>query len=470
MKIDYKKSLPKLDLNTAHVLILKTNKDKVPGLSEDEATTVSKLLSNEKTAEINSGSRTIILVNTKLIENEEQARLCGHAIFESLKSSKSTIAIADNGYEFILALVEGIGLSAYQFLKYFKDKAKRTNKLKNLVVCGKKDLGVSLKELEWVMRAVYYSRDLVNEPVSYLTAPQLGLEIKKAAKIFGFKAQVFGRSKIESLKMGGLLAVNRGSLDDPSFSILEWKPAKTKNKKPIILVGKGVVYDTGGLSLKPTPNSMDLMKSDMGGSAAVIGAMSAVAANKLPLHVIALVPSTDNRPGGNAYAPGDVVTMYDGTTVEVLNTDAEGRMILADALAYAKKYKPELVIDAATLTGAAQRAIGKEGVVCMGNASKKEMDLMAKAGEEVYERIALFPFWDEYSEQLKSKIADLKNLGGSTAGAITAGKFLEHFTDYPYIHLDIAGPAFATSKWNYRGDGGTGVGVRLLYQFLKNKV
>jgi leucyl aminopeptidase len=268
--------------------------------------------------------------------------------------------------------------------------------------------------------------------------------------------------------MGGLLAVNKGSIDPPTFTIMEWSSKNASNKKPIVLVGKGIVYDTGGLSLKPTANSMDIMKCDMGGSAAVVGAMYAIAKAKLDVHVIALIPATDNRPSGNAYAPGDVITMFDGTTVEVLNTDAEGRLILADALSYAKKYDPELVIDLATLTGAAARAIGKQGIVAMGN-DKKTMESLKESGDEVHERIAEFPFWPEYSSDLKSTIADLKNLGGPEGGAITAGKFLEHFTDYPYTHLDIAGPAFSMSAFNYRGVGGTGVGVRILFDFLKNK-
>ena len=268
--------------------------------------------------------------------------------------------------------------------------------------------------------------------------------------------------------MGGLLAVNKGSIDDPTFTIMEWKPKKFTNQNPIVLVGKGIVYDTGGLSLKPTANSMDLMKIDMGGAGTIIGAMQAIASNKLPVHVIALLPATDNRPSGNAYAPGDVITMHEGTSVEVLNTDAEGRLILADALSYAKKYNPELVIDLATLTGAAARAIGKQGIVAMGN-DENTMTALKASGAEVQERLAEFPFWDEYAEDLKSNIADLKNLGGPEAGAITAGKFLEHFTDYPYTHLDIAGPAFMLAPFNYRGKGGTGVGVRLLFNFLKKK-
>jgi leucyl aminopeptidase len=309
----------------------------------------------------------------------------------------------------------------------------------------------------------------VNEPLSYLTAVQLSSEIQQMGEEAGFTVEVFNKKKIESLKMGGLLAVNKGSVDPPTFSILTWKPDGAVNARPIILVGKGVVFDTGGLSLKPTNDSMDYMKCDMGGAAAVAGAIYSVAKNDLPVWVIGLIPATDNRPDGNAYVPGDVVTMYNGTTVEVLNTDAEGRMILADALSYAKQYDPEVVIELSTLTGSAQAAIDKYGIVGMGNASREVMNQLKESGLYSGERIAEFPFWDEYKEQLKSDIADLKNIGGKYAGAITAGKFLEHFTDYPYIHLDIAGASFNKLPHNYRGKGGSGVGVRILYHYLLNR-
>jgi leucyl aminopeptidase len=229
-----------------------------------------------------------------------------------------------------------------------------------------------------------------------------------------------------------------------------------------------VVYDTGGLSLKATYGSMDYMKCDMGGAAAVAGAFYAISKARLPVHIIGLIPATDNRPDGNAYVPGDVVTMYDGSTVEVLNTDAEGRMLLADALSYAKQYDPELVIELSTLTGSAHAAAGKYAIVGMGNASVETMDSLKESGFRTFERIAEFPFWDDYSETLKSDIADQKNIGGRYAGAITAGKFLEKFTSYPYVHLDIAGPSFNKLEDNYRGKGGSGVGARLLFDFFKH--
>ena len=269
--------------------------------------------------------------------------------------------------------------------------------------------------------------------------------------------------------MGGLLAVNLGSIDPPTFTIMEYKPKNAKNKQPIILIGKGVVYDTGGLSLKPTPNSMDLMKSDMAGAAAVGGALYAIAKAKLPVHVIGLVPATDNRPGGNAYAPGDVITMYNGLTVEMVNADAEGRMILADALAYAQSYNPLLVIDLATLTGSAIAAIGSAAIAAMGTADEKTKDELKQAGANVFERLAEMPFWDDYDEQIKSEIADMKNLGGPYAGSITAGKFLARYVNYPWMHFDIAGPSFLTTKDSYRLKGGTGVGVRLLFDFIKTR-
>lgn len=396
---------------------------------------------------------------------KQTSRKLASKLVEKANELKITEITLSSQVDTTIDFIEGLLLSDYQFLKYLTEK--KENTLKKVSVIAK----VSSSELEEIVvlsEATNFAKDLVNEPVSFLNATQLGEEAKKIAKKAGFKIEVLSKSKIETLKMGGLLAVNKGSIDQPTFSILEWKPTKAKNKKPIILVGKGVVYDTGGLSLKPTPNSMDTMKCDMGGAAAIIGVFYAMAKNKLPYHVIGLIPATDNRPGGNAYAPGDVITMHNNKTVEVLNTDAEGRMILADALSYAQKYKPELVLDIATLTGAAASAIGHYGVVAMGNTDEKIMNKLKESGNNVYERIVEFPFWEEYNEQLKSSIADMTNLGNGMGGAITAGKFLEKFTDYPYIHLDIAGPAFIKKPVDYISQGGTGVGVRLFYDFIKN--
>jgi len=209
------------------------------------------------------------------------------------------------------------------------------------------------------------------------------------------------------------------------------------------------------------------MKLDMAGAASVIGAFYAIAKNKLPVNIIGLIPSTDNLVNSQAYVPGDIIKMHNGLFVEVLNTDAEGRLILADALSFAQNYEPELVIDLATLTGSAAVAIGTYGAVVMGTADESNFDSIIQSGNNVYERLVRFPFWDEYGELLKSSIADLKNIGGSEAGAVTAGKFLEHFTNYPWIHIDIAGPAILEKNDSYRTAGGSAFGVRLLYDFFK---
>ena len=268
-----------------------------------------------------------------------------------------------------LAFLEGFYLSNYQFLKY---KTVQIDKIKNsfqsLNIASESN---GLNELIKVCESVFASRNLVNEPLSFLTAVQFSSEMVELCEKEGISVTVFGKEKIERLGMGGVISVNLGSIKPPTFNILEYKSKEVKNSKPIVLVGKGVVYDTGGLSLKPTANSMDFMKSDMAGAAAVVGILLAIAKNKLPFHIIGLIPCVENRPGMDAMVPGDVITMYDGTTVEVLNTDAEGRLILADALAYAKQYEPELVLDFATLTGSAVAAIGTEGIVFMGTASLK---------------------------------------------------------------------------------------------------
>ena len=420
--------------------------------------------------------RNVIVQFLKKGENQsyhrEDIRLAGNEILQMLSHYKiKKVEVVNHCEENnVLDYVEGMVLGNYQFLKYFNDKKEKENSLREIKIGKGSANQKELSELTAVMEGTCFARDLVNEPLSYLTAPQLSKEIQKAGKEAGFKVEVFEKKKIEQLKMGGILAVNLGSIDPPRFNILTWKPRNAKNKKPIVLVGKGIVYDTGGLSLKPTANSMDFMKCDMGGAATVIGAMSAIAKAKLPLHVIALVPSTDNRPGLNAYVPGDVITMYSGSTVEVLNTDAEGRLVLADALHYAKKYKPELVMDFATLTGAAAAAIGPVGICYMGNAEKEVKSKLEESGQAVYERLVEFPMWREYGEQIKSNIADIKNLGGSFGGVITAGKFLEHFTggDYPWLHFDIAGSAYLKAAEGYRTKEGTGAGVRLMFDFLKN--
>jgi len=363
--------------------------------------------------------------------------------------------------------LEGMLLGNYEFRQYKTDLEPKKH-LRSVLIRQTLVEHVHIFELMRIQKAVSFARDLVNEIPSELTALTFPKRVAGFLKDVPVKVEVLSKQKIAALKMGGLLGVNRGSVDEPTFTIMEYKPKKCFNKKPYVLVGKGIMYDTGGLNLKPGASMAD-MKCDMSGGAAVAASMYLIAEAQLPVHVVGLVPATDNRPGGNAYAPGDVLTMMNGKTVEVQNTDAEGRLILADALAYAQKYDPALVIDIATLTGAAHAAIGHYAIVGMEADASGYFERLHAAAEEVFERIVEFPFWDEYAELLKSSVADMANIGGKYAGAITAGKFLEKFTDYPYIHLDIAGPAFMETAWNYWPQGGTGVGVRLFYQFLKDE-
>lgn len=397
---------------------------------------------------------------------EEAARKAGAKLFSVLKTEKirsvQMLSFCQPGL--MLPFLEGLLLAGYTFSKYKKEK--EDFEVSEILILDEATGEENIKELQTLVKAVFHARNWVNEPLSYLTASQLSCEIEKLGEEAGFEVEIFNKKKIEALKMGGLLAVNKGSIDPPTFTILEWKPENANNKKPVILVGKGIVFDTGGLSLKPTPKSMDYMKCDMAGAAVVATAIYAAAKNHLPVHVIGLIPATDNRPDGNAYVPGDIITLFDGTTVEIKNTDAEGRLILADALGYAKKYSPQLVIDMATLTGAAEIVAGNQAAVGMGNTSEY-LQKIKQAGEETYERIIEMPLWEEYAKSLKSQVADLNNLGAREAQSIVAGKFLEHFTAYPWIHLDMAGVSYFAETDSYIPAGGTGFGTRLIYNFLK---
>jgi leucyl aminopeptidase len=400
----------------------------------------------------------------------EAARKAGNNLLAEIKKFNVSALVVSHKLStcFLHEFAEGLVMGAYAFQKYLSKKSIQTIETVYLN-CG--DVTEqSIAELNTVLEANYITRDLVNEPVITLTATKLSEAFVALGKQANFNVKVLNKAELEKQGFGGLLSVNMGSIEPPTFSIMEYKPANAINTKPYLLVGKGLVYDTGGLSLKPTANSMDSMKSDMAGSAAVAGAMYAIAKNNLPLYMVALVPATDNRPGENAYTPGDIITMHNGKTVEVLNTDAEGRLILGDALSYGAQYEPELCLDLATLTGAQVIAVGSLGAAIMGTASEEQKTALKNAGNQAYERVAEMPFWDEYGEKVKSDIADLKNVGGPEGGCITAGKFLESFVSYPWIHIDIAGPSFLGAKSSYIPKGGTGFGVRLLYNFFKSKV
>ncbi len=371
------------------------------------------------------------------------------------------------------ALVEGFILGSYRFTKYKTDDAGYGGPDRLVVHAVDQEKGSrrGVERGRVVAEAVMTARDLVNTSPDEKTATAFSRMIEKLGKKHGFSTSVWDKALIEEEGMGGLLAVNRGSLEPPTFTIMEWKPDNAGNEWPIVLVGKGVMFDTGGLSLKPTKNSMDSMKADMAGAAAVVGAMEAIARLDLPLYVVGLIPATDNRPGENAYVPGDVVRMHSGKTVEVLNTDAEGRMILADALSYAKTYKPTLVVELATLTGAQVVALGSEVAAVMTNdrpGADDRLNAIEAAGRRSGDLVHRLPMLEHYGKQLESDVADIKNVGGREAGSITAAKFLEHFTEYPWVHVDIAGPSFLSEAKPYRAKGGTGFGVRLLVDFLRD--
>ena len=442
-------------------------------LNEEETQLLNKMSeSNSPFAIFYRASRWIIVEflsdKKEAFQRKEMMRINAGNRISFLRNNKIETLTLLNFAEENLAFhyAEGLVLGNYKFTKYFKDPEKQISPFKNLKIESNAIGGKQLEELKVLVESVFLLRNLVNEPQVNMDAVILSEEIIKLGREGGFSTEIFDKNKIEEMEMGGLLAVNKGSKIPPTFSIMEWKPDHSKNSKPIVLVGKGVVFDTGGLSLKPTPNSMDFMKCDMAGAAVVIATMYMISKLKLPLHVVGLVPATDNRPGENAYVPGDIIRMMDGSFVEVLNTDAEGRLILADALHYAKKYEPELVLDFATLTGSAAAAIGTQASVVLGNATTDIMNNIKSAGLESYERTVEFPLWEEYFEEIKSDIADLKNLGGPYAGAITAAKFLEYFTNYQWVHFDIAGVAFFQKDTNYRPKGATGYGLRLMYEFL----
>jgi len=399
----------------------------------------------------------------------EKNRTLGIALYKALnKESVETSqlqGLKNLSPEQQKAFLEGLVLGSYHFGSYLK---KQDKKKITVNVPSNEFTKAHVKEVLQVAKAVSLTRTLVNEPPNKLDSLLFAERMMQAGKDCGFTTETLHKEEIKKLGMGGLLGVNQGSEVPPTFNIMTYQPKNAVNSSPLVLVGKGVTFDTGGYSLK-VGGSMSTMKADMGGGATVVGIMAAVALNQLPYHVIGIVPATDNKIDGKALLVDDVITMMDKTTVEIQNTDAEGRLILADALTYAKRYNPELVIDIATLTGAAAAITGSFGIAMAGNQQEKMNDLK-KSGVNTYERLIQLPFWKEYGDLLKSEVADLKNIGGPVGGATTAGKFLEHFTDYDWIHLDIAGPAFLKEAKGSLPSGGTGIGVRLVYDYIQNQI
>jgi leucyl aminopeptidase len=323
--------------------------------------------------------------------------------------------------------------------------------------------GVSIGTI--IADSTIMTRDMVSSPPVDMTPAIVATKAREIAREFGLKLQVLERKHMEKLGMGGILGVASGSAQPPKFILLEYCKG---GKKPFIaLVGKTITFDSGGISIKPAEN-MDRMKDDMSGGAAVLGALRTAAALKLPLNIVGLLPATENMPGGRAYKPGDVLRTLSGQTIEVLNTDAEGRLILSDALTYACRYKPAVIVDIATLTGACGIALGTEATGMLGTSSAFKQKLR-EAGEKTGERVWELPLWEEYYDQIKSDIADMKNTGGRAGGVITASALLSKFVQkYPWVHLDIAATAWTDKDRPYTPKGATGIGMRLLTQFLRD--
>jgi leucyl aminopeptidase len=366
------------------------------------------------------------------------------------------------------AWIEGLILANYRFEHYRSPDPKRSPSLKQLtVLAGRKKeqaaIETAVRRAEKLCRGVYLARNLVNEPGNVKSPIFLAEQAEAIAAEVGLQCTVLDRSALEKEGCGALLGVSQGSIREPRLIVLHYQGAG--DERPVALVGKGVVFDSGGISLKPG-EKMDQMKMDMAGGATVLGTMLAAALLKLPVNLVGIVPAVENMPSGSAIRPGDILTSMAGRTIEVLNTDAEGRLVLADALTYAKRFEPREVIDVATLTGACIIALGHHAAAVLGNHNGLLRQLQ-KAGEASGERCWQLPLWDEYAEQLKSEVADLKNIGGRPAGTITAAAFLQHFAkDYRWAHLDIAGTAWQEKGADYRPAGGTGFGVRLLIEHL----
>ena len=375
--------------------------------------------------------------------------------------------------ETVVAMLEGSSLALYRYDAFIKDKPEeKKGKIKELKVVTTDEgyqsrLKTGIHDASVIIEAVEFARNLANAPANVMDAETLAKEAVALGKKLTITTLVLNKKEIIANKMGGLLAVNQGSHHEPRFIVMEYNDKK-RRLPPYVLVGKGVTFDSGGLCLKPAA-SMDEMKMDMSCAAAVLGTMMAVAKLKLPIRVVALIPITDNMTGGAAFRPGDIITISDGTTVEVKNTDAEGRLILADALVYAQRFKPAAVIDLATLTGAVVVALASAATGMFGNDDELKTD-MKEAGERTFERVWEMPLYEEYKKLLKSEVAELSNLGGKWGGACTAAAFLQHFVgDVPWLHLDIAGTAMLDSASDYQPKGGTGVGVRLLTDFLRSR-
>ncbi len=367
------------------------------------------------------------------------------------------------------ATVEGTLLGLYRFEKFKKSQEPvRLEHLRLVEHSAEKleQLKLGAQRGQIIAESVCYARDLANEPGQSLPPRELARRAQELAHELGLRCEVFDEKALEKLGMGGILAVGKGSDEPPRLIALEYN--LTKDSQPIVLVGKGITFDSGGISIKPR-EGLEAMKYDMSGAAAVLGALRAIALLKLPISAVGLIAAAENLPSGKALKPGDVIHISNGKTVEVTNTDAEGRLVLADALVYAQRYNPQAVIDLATLTGACTIALGKEAAGLFSNDESLAQKIQ-RAAQQTGERVWPLPLYDEYKEIIKSEIADIKNSAnkGPQAGAAVGAIFLKEFVSYPWAHLDIAGVAYDVESRLYHAKGATGYGVRLLTQLVQS--
>ncbi len=399
----------------------------------------------------------------------ETCRLLRQKGVESIATIVQGAAIAGISLESATqAVTEGALLGVYSFRRHMTKEAEY-GEIKQLTIVGADETKLPTLERgcykgRVLAEATNLARDMVNEPANYMTPNHMAEMAKKLAETYGLEFSVLEREQMQELGMGALLGVTQGSRQPPKFVVLHYKGGDS-TQIDVALVGKGITFDSGGISIKPS-EGMAEMKGDMAGGAAVMAAVSAIAQLKPKINVMAIVPATENLLGSSALKPGDILTAMNGKTIEVISTDAEGRLILADALSYAKKFGAKLVVDVATLTGACRVALGEVYSGAFGN-NQELVDKVIKAGAEAGELIWQMPMHEQYKEQIKSDVADIKNVGGKYGGAITAAQFLAEFAgDTPWVHLDIAGTSLSEKEKAYLVKGATGVPVRTLVNLV----
>ena len=370
------------------------------------------------------------------------------------------------------ATLEGSLLALYQYAAAKQKKENgNNNAIESLTIVEHDadklaDIQAGAEAAQAIAAGVTLARDLVNMPPNVATPTKLAEAAQEIASAHNLNIIVGGRDWAAEHNMGAFLAVAQGAGEEPKFIVLEHNGDRT-DLETVVLVGKGITFDTGGISIKPSER-MEAMKSDMGGAAAVLGAMKVVGTLNLPLRIIGIVPSTENMPDANAYRPADVITASNGKTIEIISTDAEGRMVLTDGLMYAKRYEPKAVIDLATLTGACMVALGTNIAAGLFATDDWLRDSLLAAGQTAHERLWPLPLWPDYRKAIESDVADMKNSGGRMGGVATSAVFLQEFVDYPWAHLDIAGMALGEGKQAYTPRGGTGYKIRLLVELLRN--